>query len=239
MEDTENIILLLRNFIENFSWEVLTTTVVGLLIALFKNNEKAAKVLNWIKKNVSIKNSEPKITESQVINHQLFNYINFWLHNKIPTLSFRTEYRNIVFRKYLKIFYSSHYKILKDYVKSEKYKGVDIPTIEKQMVRIVTDITVDYEKTMLSEGIPDVIVSKMKIVLKRDLELLINLIQKISVSPVYDGDDNLLRVYSFLNVVNSILESTITNIIEVCDSINGELAGLSMGGKTEPFKDSE
>lgn len=239
MEDYTNILELLKYFIGDFSWEMLSTAIIGVLFAILKNNKNMKKLFIWIKNALSPNKKGNKITESQIINHQVFNFINFWLHNKIPTLSFKTEYRNIVFKRYLTIFYDSHYKILKDYVKSRRYKGVDIPTIEKQMIKILTDITIDYEKNMINEGIPDVIVSKMKIILKRDLELLVNLIQKIIISPVYDGYDNLLKVYSFLNVINSVLESTIINIIEVCDSINGELAGLSMGGKTEPFKDNE
>lgn len=235
MDDYTNVLELLKYLISDFSWELLFTTIIGILFTIFGKNKKTRKLFTWIRNTLLYNKKDNKIKESQIINHQVFNFINFWLHNKIPTLSFKTEYRNIVFKQYLTIFCESHYKILKNYAKYGSYRGVDISTLEKQMVRIITDITIDYEEKMISVGIPEVIVSKVRIILRRDLELLVNLIQKITISPVYDEDGNLLKVYSFLNVINTVLESTLINIIEVCDSINGELGGLYMDGKTEPI----
>jgi hypothetical protein len=51
---------------------------------------------------------------------------------------------------------------------------------------------------------------------------------------LYVADKNLLKVYSILNILLSVLENTISNSEEVCDSINGQLKGLKFDGKIEP-----
>ena len=33
------------------------------------------------------------ITDSDIINHDIFNYIDFWSYSKVPTIQFSTEYR--------------------------------------------------------------------------------------------------------------------------------------------------
>jgi len=44
----------------------------------------------------------------------------------------------------------------------------------------------------------------------------------------------LLKVYSILNILLTILENTINSSEGVCNSINGALKGLTFEGKTEP-----
>jgi len=66
------------------------------------------------------------------------------------------------------------------------------------------------------------------------------LIGGICNSSFYNSDNNLLKVYSILNIVLSILENTISNSESICNSINGQLAGLSFSDNgrivTEPGK---
>ena len=38
----------------------------------------------------------------------LFNYIDLWSYSKVPTIQFSTDYRTVVFRKYLTIFLKSY-----------------------------------------------------------------------------------------------------------------------------------
>ena len=45
-----------------------------------------------------------EISESDIINHDIFNYIDFWTYSKIPTFQFSTDYRTVTFKKYLTIF---------------------------------------------------------------------------------------------------------------------------------------
>jgi len=44
------------------------------------------------------------LTDSDITNHDIFNYIDFWTYSKVPTIQFSTEYRTAVFRKYLAIY---------------------------------------------------------------------------------------------------------------------------------------
>jgi len=65
------------------------------------------------------------------------------------------------------------------------------------------------------------------------IQLTIDLISNVSNSQFYESDDNLLKVYSILNIILSVLENTISNSEFVCNSINGQLSGLTTfdGGK--------
>jgi len=72
------------------------------------------------------------------------------------------------------------------------------------------------------------------------ITLTIDLIEGICSSSFYESENNYLKTYSIFNIIMSILDNTLSNSGRVCDSINGELAGLSFndGGRivTEPKK---
>jgi len=50
------------------------------------------------------------ITDSDITNHDIFNYIDFWMYSKVPTFQFSTEYRTAIFRKYLTIYLRNYKK---------------------------------------------------------------------------------------------------------------------------------
>ena len=83
-------------------------------------------------------------------------------------------------------------------------------------------------------GIPDVIITKMKFSLNDRIDLTMDLINSICDSSFYDSENNNLKIYTFLNIIHSILDNTISNVEPVCNSLNGELSGLSMDGHVEP-----
>jgi len=113
---------------------------------------------------------------------------------------------------------------------------MDDSELRKYLMRIITDTIYKYEKDMEMVGIPDVIISKMKTKNKDTLNLTIDLIDTICDSKFYNSENNLLKVYSLLNITLSILENTISNSIAVCNSINGQLRGYTMGGFIEGEK---
>ena len=45
-------------------------------------------------------------------------------------------------------------------------------------------------------------------------------------STFYNSENNLLKVYSILNIILSVLENTISHSQATCNSINGQLKGL-------------
>ena len=87
---------------------------------------------------------------------------------------------------------------------------------------------------MRKDGIPDTIIEKMKVKNNDTLSLTIDLIEGICNSNFYSSDNNLLKAYSILNILLSILENTISHSESVCDSINGELKGFKYKGFKEP-----
>ena len=178
------------------------------------------------------------ITDSDVSNHDIFNYIDLWTYSKVPTIQFSTEYRTVVFRKYLTTFLKSYKENIKNYISSGEFKNMDNAQLWQSLLKLITDIVYDYEKEMEQVGIPKVVIEKMKVKNNDMINLIIDLIGGICNSTFYNSDHNLLKDYSILNIVLSILENTISGSESTCNSINGQLAGLSFndGGRivTEP-----
>jgi len=92
----------------------------------------------------------------------------------------------------------------------------------------------DYEKECDDVGIPKIIVEKMKVKNNDTIALTLDLIEGVCSSQFYKSEKNLLKVYSILNILLSVLENTISNSENVCNSINGQLKGLTFDGKKEP-----
>lgn len=174
------------------------------------------------------------ITESDITNHDIFNYIDFWTYSKVPTFNFSTEYRTVVFRKYLTIYLKAYKKNISDFVNSKEYQNMDDPKVWKALLDLINRIIYDYEREMVESGIPKIVIEKMKTKNNDTITLTIDLIEGICNSQFCSSDKNLLKVYSILNILLSVLENTISNSENVCNSINGALKGLTFEGKTEP-----
>jgi hypothetical protein len=110
---------------------------------------------------------------------------------------------------------------------------MDNAQLWQSFLKLITDIVFDYEKEMSDVGIPKIIIEKMKVKNNEMINLIIDLIEGISNSSFYDSENNLLKVYSILNIILSILENTISSSDSICNSINGQLKGLTFndGGK--------
>lgn len=206
----------------------IVITVIGALLKPVVITKFFSKFFSFFKKN------EVSVNESNIINHDLFNYIDFWNTSTIPILSFSTSYREVVFRKYLIIYVKSYKDGLLEFINDGKYKGMDQSELWKEFINVINNIVFNYEKDALSAGIPEVVIRKMKVKNNDTIQLMIDLVNSISKSDFYESDDNYLKLYSILNIILSILENTISNAGPICDSINGELKGKSMDGHTEP-----
>jgi hypothetical protein len=217
--------------------------VIGLflLISLFKSkwfsntiSKLSDKLIESIVKKKSPKDNIRSVTESDIINHDIFNYIDFWTYSKVPTFQFSTEYRTAVFRKYLSIYLKSYKKNLEDFLNNSKYEEMDDAKLSNSFLNIINQIVYDYERESENNGIPMIIIEKMKIKNNETIKLKIDLIEGICSSQFYSSDKNLLKVYSILNILLSVLENTISSSENVCNSINGALKGLTFDGKKEP-----
>ena len=177
-------------------------------------------------KTKSIDNQVRNITDSDITNHDIFNYIDCWMYSKVPTFQFSTEYRTAVFRKYLSIYLRNYKNDISSFVTSKKYQTMDQAEIWRELLNLINTIVYDYEREMIEVGLPKIVVDKMKLKNNDTITLTIDLIEGICNSQFYTSDKNLLKVYSILNILLSVLENTISNSEEVCDSINGQLKGL-------------
>jgi hypothetical protein len=185
-------------------------------------------------KTVDMSSNIRSITESDISNHDIFNYIDFWTYSKIPTFQFSTDYRSVVFRKYLTIYLKSYKRNISMFVNNKSYEKMDDAEIWKTFLDLMNRIVYDYERELSDVGIPKVIIDKMKVKNNDTITLTIDLIEGVCNSQFYQSDNNLLKVYSILNILLSVLENTIMNSNSVCNSINGQLKGLKFDGFTEP-----
>ena len=174
------------------------------------------------------------LTDSDITNHDIFNYIDFWTYSKVPTIQFSTEYRTAVFRKYLAIYLKSYKRKISEFVNSKEYQNMDDAKVWRALLDLINQIVYDYEREMIDSGIPKIIVDKMKAKNNDTITLTFDLIEGICNSQFYDSEKNFLKVYSILNILLSVLENTISNSENVCNSINGQLKGLKYDGKVEP-----
>lgn len=220
-------VYLLINSIKNDWFKKLYSKVQEFFIFVFLKS-----------KTKEVTSSDISITESDVINHDIFNYIDLWSYSKVPTIQFSTEYRTVVFRRYLIIFLKSYKTNIKEFIQNEEYKKMDSAQLWRSFLTLITDIVYDYEKSMEEQGIPKIIIDKMKAKNNDTINLIIDLIEGICNSSFYNSEGNFLKVYSILNIILSVLENTISHSEATCNSINGQLKGLSFNdnGKivTEP-----
>jgi hypothetical protein len=176
--------------------------------------------------NKKEKNKIVEVTVSDIENHDIFNYIDFWMYSRIPTFNFSTDYRTVVFRKYLTIYLRKHKEKLHEFVTSKAFISMNDSELWKNFLSLTNNIVYAYEREMKDAQIPEIIIEKMKSKNNDTISLTIDLIESICNSQFYQSENNLLKIYSILNIMLSILENTIHNSESVCDSINGQLKGL-------------
>jgi hypothetical protein len=224
---------------------ILTSAVLFGIYTLIKSewfSNLMGKVSDWFmdkfmsNKIKNVESSVRKINVSDIENHDVFNYIDFWTYSKVPTFQFSTEYRTAVFRKYLTIFLKNYKRNIEKFVADKSYEEMDEPQILKSFLNLINQTVYDYEREMIDVGITPVIIEKMKVKNNDNILLTIDLVEGICSSPFYDSDKNLLKVYSILNIIMSILENTVNGSEVICNSINGQLKGLTFEGKIEPSK---
>ncbi len=93
----------------------IIVSILSVIMALSKFDWFTKLMSNIINrsKNKKAKNNTPKIKikESDIINHDIIKFIDFWLYSKVPTFQFSTEYRTAVFRKYIEMYLKGYKKI--------------------------------------------------------------------------------------------------------------------------------
>lgn len=209
------------------SYGILGVIIVGLIYIIFTKVEWFKEVLGLFKK------STVAISDTQLSNHVVFSQFDFWMVQKIPTLNFKTKFRNLVFRDYLAI-YLKVYKIhIENFVKSKKYETLDNNEFWNSISELINTITKEYELEMSTIGIPILVIEKMKIRNNDYVELMRGLIKGISESEFYKSDKNRLKMYSVLNIICPIIESSIFHSEVVCTVLNGELTGKTYKNETE------
>jgi hypothetical protein len=222
------LVLLVFIFAFKTSW---INTVLSKLSEKFVERFMKKKTKNSTTSNVK------SISDSDIINHDIFNYIDFWTYSKVPTFQFSTEYRTAVFRKYLTIYLKCYKRDIQKFINDKDYQQMDDAKIWKALLNMINTIVFDYEREMIEAGIPKVVIEKMKVKNNDTITLTIDLIEGICTSQFYDSENNLLKVYSILNILLSVLENTISNSESVCNSINGQLKGLVFSDGVNTYKE--
>jgi hypothetical protein len=199
--------------------------IISILLWSFLKTDWISKQTTNLLNKLFSKNPANSINMSHIINHNMFNYIDFWIYSKVPTIKFSTEYRTIIFRKYLTVLLMKYRDNMQKYIASNVYEEMDEAELWKSILTLLNNIVYDYEKEMETMGIPKMIIEKMKERNNETITLIIDLTEGVCSSEFYDSDKNLLKIYSIQNILLSVLQNTITNSEIVCNSINGGLKG--------------
>jgi hypothetical protein len=220
---------------EKYGWKgLLFVFLIALIYGIAKSNFMAKimtkisdKFIEWfLKDKTKDLDNVRNITDSDISNHDVFNYIDFWVYSKVPTFQFSTEYRTAVFKKYLTLYLKSYKTNILKFVQSKEYQEMDAAKLRTTLLNLVNSIIFDYEREAQDAGIPKIVIEKMKAKNNDTITLTIDLIEGVCSSQFYQSEKNLLKVYSILNIILSVLENTISSSETVCNSINGQLKGL-------------
>lgn len=213
----------------------LLSLAIFIILMLIKSewfNKLLTKITDFFVENFMRRKTKDdslfrSISESDISNHDIFNYMDFWKYSKVPTFTFSTEYRTIVFRKYLTIYLKSYKENIFKYVSNLEYQKMDNAKLSTSLLNLINTIVFDYEREAKEAGIPAIVIEKMKVKNNESISLTLDLIEGVCSSQFYTSDKNLLKVYSILNILLSVLENTISSAEVVCNSINGQLNGLT------------
>lgn len=220
--------------LEKYGWKGTILAVILILLWNFIKSKYVMdlwgkvtdKVVEFFLKNKVKELPTKVITESDITNHDIFNYIDFWMYSKVPTFQFSSEYRTFVFKRYLSIFLKCYKRDLSEFVNSKQYQTMDQSELWRSFLNIINKIVYDYERECEESGVPKIIIMKMKAKNNDTIQLTIDLIEGITNSQFYESEKNLLKMYSILNIILSILENLISSSESVCNSINGQIKGL-------------
>jgi hypothetical protein len=201
-------------------WQILKTKIVSELWSKLTD-----KFIEIFLKNKVKELPTKNIAESDITNHDIFNYIDFWVYSRVPTFQFSSEYRTYVFKKYLSVFLKCYKRDLSEFVNSKSYQTMDQSELKKTLLDLINRIVYGYERECEEFGVPKIVIMKMKAKNNDTIQLTIDLIENICNSQFYESDKNLLKIYSILNIILSILENLISSSESVCNSINGQLSG--------------
>lgn len=202
---------------------LIITSIAFIIYLIIKNNLVGKKINGLFQKLFS----EPKlhINISNILNHNMFNYIDFWVYSRVSAMKFSSDYRTIIFRKYLTILLMKYKDHTNQYIASKVYEKMDDAELWKSILTLINSIVYDYEREMETMGIPKIIIEKMKEKNNETITLIIDLTESVCSSEFYNSENNLLKIYTIQNVLLSVLQNVINSSVVVCNSINGSLKG--------------
>ena len=137
----QDLITFLKSYGLHGSFLVIFSYITWMFL---KTDFISKRITKFFDKIMDKKPSNP-INISHVVNHNMFNYIDFWIYSKVPTLNFATEYRTIVFRKYLTILLMKYRDNVQKYISSAVYEKMDDQELWKSVLTLLnTIVSVSY-----------------------------------------------------------------------------------------------
>ena len=122
--------------------------VLFILWSLLKTEWFSKKTAKLWDKILGKKSNTHEINVSHIVNHNMFSYIDFWIYSKVPTIRFSSEYRTVIFRKYLTILLMKYRDDMYQYISSGVYEKMDEAELWKSILSLLNNIVYDYEKEM-------------------------------------------------------------------------------------------
>lgn len=233
-----------EDFLGQFSGYGITGTILVALAYISRFVAKSKwfeKIIDKVVDNLFTKKDKKStnetVAESNIVNHEIFSYIDFWVSNKIPSMVFANDFRTAVFRKYLSVYLLKYKNNLKEFVTDKKYQTMSENELFGALIGLVNKTIYEYEMELTEIGVPHIVISRMKIKCNEFTALSIDLMEGICTNDFFNSDKNLLKVSAVLNTLYPVFNNLILNSIPTCNSINGAMQGMTFQGYMEPYHD--
>lgn len=183
--------------------------------------------LNWIMNSLSKKKTN-SITESNIFLHPIFSRLKSWRNDNVMRLKFSTEYRTIIFQKYLSLFLECHENEIKTFIEKKEFQKMDGAQLLSVVSDLITEINSQHEVKMVDFGIPYVVIERMRKYNTSKTSLVHDHFRSIFENNFYESENNFLRIYTALNLITLLIQIALVNSEIVFNSIGEELSGRTI-----------
>lgn len=186
-----------------------------------------ADFFNWLFSSISKKKTN-SLTESNVLKHTIFNRLMGWADGDVMSLRFSTDYRTIIFRKYLLLYLECHHNKIKSFIDDKGFQTMDGPQLLSAISDLITEINREHEKRMIDFGIPYVVIERMKKYTTINLSMAHGHLRNIFENDFYSSANNFLRMYTALNIITLLIQVVLNNSEIIFNSMGDELSGRTI-----------
>lgn len=172
---------------------------------------------------------DKSIDRKSLLNHELFNYLNYSIKVLIPSINFKCPGRTIMVRDFLYLKYSEVLKSQKELVLNFDFVNKSKHELKLELTNIIADTVIKYETEALLKGIPNEFIESFNQWHKRSMSYIDKVLYSFSNISYYNNYEYMDLV---MTVIYSVMISTFEDAKTAIDHMNGQLTGKIYKGIT-------